>query len=108
SLVTMSGNVGASLTRYEPGGVVAAVTPYNYPFYVDLWKAYPALMAGCSVVLRPSPLTPLSALVFGEAADAVGLSPGVLNVVVDDEIDVGVMMSSHPAVDVVTFTGSTA
>jgi aldehyde dehydrogenase (NAD+) len=106
-LRTMTGNVGASLTRYEPAGVVSAITAYNYPFYIGMWKAYPALMAGCSVVLRPSPLTPLSALAFAEAAEAVGLPPGVLNVVIDDEVDVGVMMSSHPAVDAVTFTGST-
>ena len=64
-------------------------------------------MAGCSVVLRPSPLTPLSAMLFGEAADAAGLPPGVLNVVIDQAIEGGKLITTHPAVDMVTFTGST-
>ena len=65
----------------------------------------PALMAGCSVVVRPSPLTPLSAMLFGEAADAAGLPPGVLNVVIDQAIEGGKLITTHHAVDMVTFTG---
>jgi acyl-CoA reductase-like NAD-dependent aldehyde dehydrogenase len=107
-LVTMSGNVGASITRYEPVGVVGAISPYNFPLYVNLWKVIPPMLTGCSVVLRPSPLTPLSALVLGDAADAANLPPGVLNIVVDAGIEGGRLLSSHPAVDMVTFTGSTA
>jgi acyl-CoA reductase-like NAD-dependent aldehyde dehydrogenase len=64
-------------------------------------------MAGCSVILRPSPLTPLSAMLFGEAADAAGLPPGVLNVVIDQQIEGGKLITTHPDVDMVTFTGST-
>ena len=72
-----------SIRRYEPVGVVAAITPYNFPFITNVWKVMPALATGCTIVLRPSPLTPLSALVFGEAADEAGLPPGVLNVVAE-------------------------
>ncbi len=103
-----SGQVAASLNRYEPVGVVSAISAYNFPFYLNVWKVFPALMAGCSVVLRPSPLTPLSAMPFGEAAEAAGLPPGVLNVVIDAAVEGGQLITSHPAVDMVTFTGSTA
>jgi acyl-CoA reductase-like NAD-dependent aldehyde dehydrogenase len=92
---------------YEPVGVVSAISAYNFPFYLNVWKTLPALMTGCSVVLRPSPLTPLSAMLFGEAADAAGLPPGVLNVVIDQAIEGGKLITTHPAVDMVTFTGST-
>jgi acyl-CoA reductase-like NAD-dependent aldehyde dehydrogenase len=92
---------------YEPVGVVSAISAYNFPFYLNVWKTLPALMAGCSLVLRPSPLTPLSAMLFGEAADAAGLPPGVLNVVIDQAIEGGKLITTHPAVDMVTFTGST-
>ena len=71
-----SGRVAVSMNVYEPVGVVSAISAYNFPFYLNVWKTLPALMAGCSVVLRPSPLTPLSAMWFGEAADAAGLPPG--------------------------------
>src|SRR6185312_5496515 len=68
----------------------------------------PALLAGCSVILRPSPLTPLSATVFGEAALEAGLPPGVLNVVAEAGSDGAVLLTTDPRVDVVSFTGSTA
>src|SRR6185437_9989129 len=71
------------------------------------WKAVPALLVGCSVVLRPSPLTPLQATVFGEAAQEAGLPPGVLNVVAEGGNDGAVQLSTDPRVDVVSFTGST-
>lgn len=102
-----SGRVAVSMNVYEPVGVVSAISAYNFPFYLNIWKTLPALMAGCSVVLRPSPLTPLSAMLFGEAADAAGLPPGVLNVVIDQNIEGGKLITTDPAVDMVTFTGST-
>jgi acyl-CoA reductase-like NAD-dependent aldehyde dehydrogenase len=104
---TPAGRVAVSMNVYEPVGVVSAISAYNFPFYLNVWKTLPALMAGCSLVLRPSPLTPLSAMLFGEAADAAGLPPGVLNVVIDQAIEGGKLITTHPAVDMVTFTGST-
>ncbi|HEX4865292.1 MAG TPA: aldehyde dehydrogenase family protein [Acidimicrobiales bacterium] len=100
--------VRLSIRRYEPAGVVAAITPYNFPFVTNVWKVVPALLSGCSVLLRPSPLTPLSALVFGEAAEEAGIPPGVLNVVPEAGSEGAVTMTTHRGVDVVSFTGSTA
>jgi acyl-CoA reductase-like NAD-dependent aldehyde dehydrogenase len=97
-----------SARRYEPGGVVAAITPYNFPLQTNVWKVVSALLTGCTVVLRPSPLTPLSGLVFGLAADEAGLPPGVLNVVVEAGAQGAEMLTSDPRVDCVSFTGSTA
>jgi aldehyde dehydrogenase (NAD+) len=105
--IAAGGRIAASVTRYEPVGVVAAISAYNFPFWINMWKAIPALVTGSTVVLRPSPLTPLSALAFAEAADATGLPPGVLNVVVEDGVAGAQLMTTHPAVDMVTFTGST-
>ena len=98
---------GTSFRRYEPVGVVSAISAYNYPFFLNVWKVVPALLTGNTTVLRPSPFTPLSALVFGEAAEAIGLPHGVLNVVVEDGLEGGLLMTTHAAVDQVTFTGST-
>ncbi|MET8211456.1 aldehyde dehydrogenase family protein [Streptomyces sp. NPDC005373] len=102
------GRVALSVRRHEPVGVVSAITPYNGAVVMALQKIVPALIAGNSVILRPSPLTPLSSLVFGTAADAAGLPPGVLSVVVEEGSAGAELMSSHPAVDMVSFTGSTA
>jgi acyl-CoA reductase-like NAD-dependent aldehyde dehydrogenase len=99
--------VRMSVRRYEAAGVVAAITPYNFPLITNVWKVIPALLAGCTVVLRPSPLTPLEATVFGEAAEEAGLPPGVLNVVVEQGNDGAVLLTTHRDVDVVSFTGST-
>jgi aldehyde dehydrogenase (NAD+) len=99
--------VRLSIRRYEAAGVVAAITPYNFPFITNVWKVIPALLAGCTVVLRPSPLTPLEATVFGEVAEEVGLPAGVLNVVPEAGSGGAVLLTTHPAVDVVSFTGST-
>lgn len=104
----MGKHVRLSVRRFEPAGVVAAITPYNFPFVTNVWKVVPALLAGCTVVLRPSPLTPLSATVFGEAAEEAGLPPGVLNVVPEAGNDGAVLLSSHGAVDLLSFTGSTS
>ena len=72
------GRVALSIRRHEPVGVVTAITPYNAALIMGFQKLIPALMAGNSVILRPSPLTPISSLIFGAAADAAGLPPGVL------------------------------
>ena len=101
------GRVALSIRRHEPVGVVAAITPYNAALIMGFQKLIPALMAGNSVVLRPSPLTPISSLIFGAAADAVGLPPGVLSVVVEAGITGAELLTGHPAVDMVSFTGST-
>jgi aldehyde dehydrogenase (NAD+) len=87
--------------------VVAAITPYNFPLITNIWKVVPALLAGCTVVLRPSPLTPLEATVLGEASEEADLPPGVLNIVPEAGNEGGVLLSTHRAVDVVSFTGST-
>lgn len=105
--VNFRGGVVQSLRRYTPIGVVAAISAYNYPFYTNLWKVIPALIAGNCVILRPSPFTPLAALIFGEAAAAADLPPGVLNVVAEKSPEGAVMLSTHKDVDVVAFTGST-
>ena len=72
-----------SLRRYSPLGVVTGISAYNFPLHTGVWKVIPALAAGNTVILRPSPLTPLSAMAFAEAAEAVGLPAGVLNVVLE-------------------------
>jgi acyl-CoA reductase-like NAD-dependent aldehyde dehydrogenase len=101
------GRVALSLRRHEPVGVVTAITPYNAALIMGFQKLIPALMAGNSVILRPSPLTPISSLIFGAAADAAGLPPGVLSVVVESGIAGAELLTSDPRVDMVSFTGST-
>ncbi|MBV9042421.1 MAG: aldehyde dehydrogenase family protein [Acidimicrobiia bacterium] len=103
-----AGKVGLSVRRYEPVGVVSAITPYNGAIIMAFQKLIPALMAGNSVILRPSPLTPLSSLIFGHAADAAGLPHGVLSVVIEDGSAGAELLTSDPRVDMVSFTGSTA
>jgi aldehyde dehydrogenase (NAD+) len=104
--ISHSGNVVQSLRRYAPVGVVSAISAYNFPFYTNLWKVIPALVTGNTVVLRPNPLTPLAALLFAEAAQAAELPAGVLNVVMEAGREGAVLMSTHQAVDMVAFTGS--
>ncbi|KBZ60657.1 hypothetical protein K875_03604 [Mycobacterium [tuberculosis] TKK-01-0051] len=101
------GRVALSIRRHEPVGVVTAITPYNAALIMGFQKLIPALMAGNSVILRPSPLTPISSLIFGAAADAAGLPPGVLSVIVESGIAGAELLTSDPAVDMVSFTGST-
>lgn len=93
-------------TRLEPVGVVAAIVPWNGPLVQACWKVAPALAAGCSVVLKPSELTPLTALRLGELALEAGLPPGVLNIVTGGA-EVGEALGAHPDVDKLSFTGST-
>ena len=97
-----------SIRRHEPIGVVSAITPYNGAIIMAFQKLIPALMAGNSVILRPSPLTPLSSLAFGMAADAAELPAGVLSVVVEGSAAGAELLTSHPGIDMVSFTGSTA
>ncbi|HEY8543461.1 MAG TPA: aldehyde dehydrogenase family protein, partial [Acidimicrobiales bacterium] len=100
------GMAGSAIVR-EPVGVVAAITPFNFPFMLNVVKVAPALAAGCTVVLKPHPWTPLDAMVIAEAAAEAGIPPGVLNVITG-HADVGDELTSNPMVDMVTFTGSTA
>jgi aldehyde dehydrogenase (NAD+) len=88
-----------------PVGVVAAITPFNFPLYLNLWKLGPALAMGNTVVLKPSPYTPLEAFALAEVFEAADFPPGVVNVVTGDAA-AGEELTSHPAVDMVTFTGS--
>lgn len=97
--------IGAVTTVYEPVGVVVGITAYNFPFMLNLSKVGPALLAGNTMVLKPSPFTPFAALMLGEVADEIGLPPGVLNIVTGD-VDTAKTLTSHPDVDLVSFTGS--
>ncbi|GAB9462685.1 Betaine aldehyde dehydrogenase [Globisporangium polare] len=92
--------------RFEPVGVVAAIIPWNYPALMALWKIAPALAAGCTVVLKSSELTPLTALQLARIASDVGLPVGVLNVVSGFGPEAGASLVSHPDVHKVAFTGS--
>lgn len=106
--ITPLGQTVQSLRRYTPIGVVAAIAAYNFPFFTALWKVMPALVAGNTVILRPSPLTPLSAMVFAEAAQDAELPPGVLNVVLEAGVEGARLLTTHPDVDMIAFTGSSA
>jgi betaine-aldehyde dehydrogenase len=99
--------VGNSLILREPVGVVAAITPWNYPLHQIAAKVAPALAAGCTVVLKPSEVAPLNAFVLAEIIHAAGLPAGVFNLVTGYGPVVGEAMARHPDVDMVSFTGST-
>ncbi|WP_160285800.1 aldehyde dehydrogenase family protein [Pseudomonas knackmussii] len=92
--------------RHEPVGVAGQIIPWNYPLLMAAWKVAPALAAGATCVLKPSELTPLSALELAAAADAIGLPAGVLNVLPGLGADAGGPLSQHPGVDKLAFTGS--
>lgn len=92
--------------RYEPIGVAGQIVPWNYPLLMAAWKVAPALAAGATLVLKPSELTPLTALELAGAAERIGLPPGVLNVVTGTGGEAGAPLSSHPSVDKLAFTGS--
>ena len=95
-----------SITRHVPLGVVGAIVPWNFPILLAIWKIGPALLAGNTLVLKPSPLTPLSTLRLGELLRGV-LPPGVLNIVCGGDA-VGPWLTAHPGIDKISFTGSTA
>ncbi|HWX12543.1 MAG TPA: aldehyde dehydrogenase family protein [Trinickia sp.] len=99
--------VGNSLVVREPVGVVAAITPWNYPLNQITLKVAAALAAGCTVVLKPSEVAPLNAFVLAEAIEEAGLPAGVFNLVSGYGPVVGEIIASHPFVDMVSFTGST-
>lgn len=98
-------NIGGTTVVREPFGVVSAITGYNFPFLLNLAKIGPALMAGCTMILKPSQFTPYSALLFGEICDEIGLPKGVLNIVTGS-IAEGQLLCTDERVDMVTFTGS--
>ncbi|MEV0729670.1 aldehyde dehydrogenase family protein [Polymorphospora sp. NPDC050346] len=100
--------IGNSLVLREPVGVVGAITPWNYPLHQVVAKLAAALAAGCTVVLKPSELTPLVAYQLFDAIDEAGLPPGVVNLVTGTGPVVGAALAGHPDVDMVSFTGSTA
>jgi aldehyde dehydrogenase (NAD+) len=108
SSVVWEESVGNSLVLREPIGVAACITPWNYPLYQAIAKVGGALVAGCTVVLKPAELTPLSAYLLADAALAAGLPAGVLNLVPGAGRVVGEALAAHPGVDMVSFTGSTA
>lgn len=98
---------GSTLMRKEPIGVCGLITPWNWPMNQIVCKVAPALAAGCTMVLKPSEIAPLSAYLFAQILHAAGLPPGVFNLVNGDGPTVGAAISSHPDVAMVSFTGST-
>ncbi|MBZ6077206.1 aldehyde dehydrogenase family protein [Microvirga puerhi] len=99
--------IGSTLIAREPIGVVGLITPWNWPLNQIACKVGPALAAGCTMVLKPSEVAPLSALVFAEILEEAGVPAGVFNLVNGDGPGVGQTLSSHPDIDMVSFTGST-
>jgi len=99
--------VGNSIVTREPVGVVAAITPWNYPLNQIALKVAPALAAGCTVVLKPSEIAPFNAFILAEVIEAAGLPKGVFNLVTGYGPTVGEALVNHPQVDMISFTGST-
>ncbi len=99
--------LGTSVIFREPAGVVAAITPWNYPLQQVVAKLAPAMAAGCTFVLKPSEVAPLSVQALAELLDEIGLPPGVFNLVSGTGLVVGEALAVHPLVDMVSFTGST-
>jgi aldehyde dehydrogenase (NAD+) len=99
--------VGSAVVVREPIGVIGMITPWNWPLNQIACKVAPALAAGCTMILKPSEFTPTSALIFAEVMDAAGVPNGVFNLVNGLGPEVGVAMSEHPGIDMISFTGST-
>lgn len=99
--------IGHSRVVREPIGIVACITPWNYPLHQIVAKVAPAIAAGCTVVLKPSEVAPLNAFLLAQVFHEAGLPPGVFNLVTGYGTGVGQRLVSHPAVDMVSFTGST-
>ncbi|MDR5856891.1 aldehyde dehydrogenase family protein [Caballeronia sp. LZ062] len=93
-------------TVREPVGVVGAIVPWNFPLMIGMWKIAPALACGCTLIVKPAEITPLSALMVGRLALEAGVPPGVLNIVTGKGSVVGDSMVAHPGIDKITFTGS--
>ena len=98
---------GSTLLIKEPVGVCALITPWNWPLNQIICKVAPALVTGCTMVLKPSELAPFSSQVFAEIMDAAGVPPGVFNLIHGDGAKIGPHLASHPLVDLVSLTGST-
>ena len=103
----VDGVYSPALVRREPVGTVAAILPWNVPFFLAMLKVAPAMAAGCTIVLKAAPETPLNAYLLAEAAHTVGIPPGVLNVVAAG-VESSEALVTHPGIDKVAFTGSTA
>lgn len=99
--------IGNSVVVKEPVGVVGCITPWNFPLHQVVCKVAPALAAGCTVVLKPSEVAPLTAFILAEIVDEVGLPAGVFNLVSGLGATVGEAIAAHPDIDMVSFTGST-
>ena len=99
--------LGKSLIVKEPVGVVGMITPWNWPINQIACKVAPALAAGCTMVLKPSEVAPLNAIIFAEVMHEAGVPPGVFNLVNGDGPTVGAYLSSHAGIDMMSFTGST-
>ncbi|MBK0031315.1 aldehyde dehydrogenase family protein [Erwinia sp. S43] len=104
--VALSDERFSSVARKEPVGVCGAIIPWNFPMLMAAWKVAPALAAGCTVVLKPSEVTPLTALQLADIAREAELPPGVLNVITGFGADAGSPLTEHPDVDKLAFTGS--
>src|SRR3954467_5616661 len=100
--------IGNSLVVREPVGVVAAVTPWNYPLHQAMGKVAPALAAGCTVVLKPSEVAPLSAFLLAEVVEQARPGKGVFNLVTGLGPPFGELLVNHPRIDIMSATGSTA
>lgn len=98
--------IGNSHIYREPAGVVAAITPWNYPLHQVVCKLAPALLAGCTIVVKPSELAPLTVALLFDVLDDVGLPPGVVNLINGHGAVAGERLAGHPDVDLVSFTGS--
>lgn len=107
-LMEQQKEVGNSLIVNEPIGVCAMINPWNYPIWQMIGKVAPAIAAGCTMVVKAASQTPSHLFIFAEICDAAGLPPGVFNMVHGSGKEIGAALSSHPEVDLVTFTGSTA
>lgn len=99
---------GKNTVHYSPVGVVGCISPWNLPLYLFTWKIAPALASGCTVVAKPSEVTPMTAFLLGKICQEAGLPPGVLNIVHGLGQHVGAAISKHPAIKAISFTGSTA
>jgi aldehyde dehydrogenase (NAD+)/betaine-aldehyde dehydrogenase len=106
--LTWDEQVGNSLIVREPVGVVAAITPWNYPLHQIAAKVAPAMAAGCTVIVKPSQVAPLNAAVLADVIDEVGLPAGVFNLVTGRGSVIGEALALHPDVDMISFTGSTS
>lgn len=100
--------IGNAVTVMDPVGVVVGITPWNFPLFQIALKAAPALAAGCTFILKPAELTPLTAIALTEIFDEAGIPPGVFNLVIGTGPEVGAHLAEHPHVSMVSLTGSTA